>query len=157
MKTLPLITVIVPVYNVEKYLRECIDSILAQTYPNVELILVDDGSKDNSGKICDEYATTNPNVIVIHSKNGGLSAARNKGLDKARGEFIMFVDSDDFIDSNTIDALYELYCCYGADVVGSQLSTTTTDGSLIGVDDRMTQDVVTYPAKQVARPAQNFT
>lgn len=151
MKTVPLITVIVPVYNVEKYLHDCIDSILAQTYPNVELILVNDGSKDNSGKICDQYASIHPNITVIHSKNGGQSAARNKGLDQAHGEFIMFVDSDDFIDNNTIETLYDLHCNYGADVVGSQLSMCTTDGKLICVDDRLTQDVATYTAEQALK------
>lgn len=91
------ISVIVPVYNVEKYLKRCVDSILNQSYKDFELILVDDGSKDSSGKICDEYGQTDSRVKVIHKKNGGVSAARNTGLKFATGEYIMFVDSDDTI------------------------------------------------------------
>ena len=92
-----LLSVIVPVYNVERYLARCIDSILQQSYRNLELILVDDGASDSSGAICDEYAQKDPRVNVIHKENGGLSSARNAGLDAAKGEFISFVDSDDWI------------------------------------------------------------
>lgn len=94
---LPLVSVIVPIYGVEAYLNRCVDSILAQTYRNLEIILVDDGSPDRCGKICDEYAITDKRVKVIHRKNGGLSAARNSGLNIARGEYIICVDSDDWI------------------------------------------------------------
>ncbi|MDE6277480.1 MAG: glycosyltransferase [Muribaculaceae bacterium] len=94
----PLVSVIIPVYNVEKYLGECVDSILAQTYPNIEIILVDDGCKDASGKICDEYAAMHPEKIrVIHKTNGGVSSARNAGIEIAKGNFIGFIDSDDTI------------------------------------------------------------
>lgn len=93
----PLISVIVPVYKVEKYLEKCIDSILAQTYKNLEIILVDDGSPDRCGQICDEYAQKDNRVKVIHKENGGLSDARNAGIDVAKGDFISFVDSDDYI------------------------------------------------------------
>lgn len=103
-----LISIIVPVYNVENYLRECVDSILAQTYSNIEVILIDDGSKDNSGKICDEYAEKDKRVEVIHKENGGLSEARNTGLNRAKGEWIAFVDSDDFIDNSMLDTLINL-------------------------------------------------
>lgn len=92
-----MISVIVPVYNVEPYLRECIESILGQTYRDFELILVDDGSPDNCGAICDEYAARDPRIRVIHQENGGLSAARNAGLDVAKGEYVAFVDSDDLL------------------------------------------------------------
>ena len=91
------ISVIVPVYKTEAYLKRCVDSILASTYKNIELILVDDGSPDNSGKICDEYAERDARVKVIHKTNGGLSSARNAGLDAATGDYITFVDSDDYI------------------------------------------------------------
>ena len=91
------ISVIVPVYKVEKYLNKCVDSILVQTYDNFELILVDDGSPDNCGQICDEYAQKDSRVKVIHKENGGLSSARNAGLDVATGDYIGFVDSDDYI------------------------------------------------------------
>ena len=94
----PLISVIVPIYKVESYLRECVDSILDQTHRNLEVILVDDGSPDACPAICDEYAARDARVRVIHKTNGGLSDARNAGLDVARGEWIGFVDSDDVVD-----------------------------------------------------------
>lgn len=93
----PLISVIVPVYNVEKYLRDCVDSILNQTYENFELILVDDGSPDSSGKMCDAFAEKDKRIIVLHKENGGLSDARNKGIELARGTYITFIDSDDIV------------------------------------------------------------
>lgn len=98
-----VLSIIVPVYNVEKYIRNCINSILSQTFKDFELILVDDGSLDGSGKICDEYALTDVRVVVIHKKNGGLSSARNAGLDIAKGRYITFVDSDDSIALDTYD------------------------------------------------------
>lgn len=104
----PLISVVVPVYNVEEYLAKCIDSILAQTYENLELILVDDGSKDNGGKICDEYAQKDARVIVVHQKNKGLSGARNTGLQLVKGEFLAFVDSDDWIEPDMFSTLIGL-------------------------------------------------
>ncbi len=93
----PKISVIVPVYNVERYLPRCIDSILAQTFTDFELLLIDDGSKDSSGEICDEYASKDSRVRVFHKENGGVSSARNLGLDNARGEWIAFCDSDDWV------------------------------------------------------------
>ncbi len=93
---MPKYSFIIPVYNVEKYLRECIDSILSQTYKDYEIILVDDGSKDSSGSICDEYAEKNEAVRVIHQENAGLSMARNNGVKASLGEFIIFLDSDDY-------------------------------------------------------------
>lgn len=94
---MPLISVIVPVYNVEKYIHRCVDSILSQTFRDFELILVDDGSPDNCGAICDDYAEKDSRVVVIHQQNGGLSSARNAGLDIAVGEYILFCDSDDYV------------------------------------------------------------
>ena len=90
----PLISVIIPVYEVEAYLHKCIDSVIGQTYRELEIILVDDGSPDNCGDVCDEYAAVDSRIKVIHKQNGGLSDARNAGLDAASGEFIGFVDSD---------------------------------------------------------------
>lgn len=95
-------SIIIPVYNVEKYLNECIESVMKQDYPNYEVILVDDGSTDSSGKICDVYAEKHTNVSVIHKKNGGLSDARNVGLNNAQGEYIVFVDSDDWIEPDSL-------------------------------------------------------
>lgn len=94
---MPQISVIVPVYNVEKYLHRCVDSILTQTFSDFELILVDDGSPDNCGKICDEYVQKDKRIKVVHKKNGGLSSARNAGMKVATGEYILFCDSDDFV------------------------------------------------------------
>lgn len=102
----PLISVIVPVYKVEQYINRCVDSILVQSYKNLEVILVDDGSPDNCGKICDEYAAKDRRVKVIHQKNGGLSAARNAGLNIARGDYFAFVDSDDCIHREMYERLY---------------------------------------------------
>lgn len=101
------ISVIVPVYNVENYLHECVDSILRQTYSNIEVILVDDGSKDKSGSICDEYLEKDSRIKVIHKENAGLGYARNSGLDIASGEYVTFVDSDDYIEENMIKKLYQ--------------------------------------------------
>lgn len=102
----PKISIIVPVYNVEKYLHVCINSILNQNFSDFELILVNDGSKDNSGQICDEFAKEDSRISVIHKKNGGLSSARNAGIDVAKGEYIGFVDSDDWIDKEMYEILY---------------------------------------------------
>ncbi|MBQ9408769.1 MAG: glycosyltransferase family 2 protein [Clostridia bacterium] len=96
---MPLISVIVPAYKVEKYLHRCVDSILAQSYPNIEVLLVDDGSPDRCPQICDEYARQDARVRAIHKPNGGLSDARNAGMDSARGEYIAFVDGDDYVDA----------------------------------------------------------
>ncbi len=101
-----LISVIVPIYGVEKYLEECLKSIINQTYTNLEIILVDDGSPDNCGKICDEYLKKDNRIKVIHKNNGGLSDARNAGLDIANGEYIAFIDSDDCINEEFIQKLY---------------------------------------------------
>lgn len=95
-----MISIIVPIYKVEKYLRRCIDSLIYQDYLNIEIILVDDGSPDNCGTICDEYAQKDKRIKVIHQQNGGLSAARNAGIDVAQGNYLMFVDSDDWVEKN---------------------------------------------------------
>ena len=97
----PIISVIVPVYKVENYIRRCLDSLVAQTYRHLEILLVDDGSPDSSGAICEEYAEKDSRIKVIHKENGGLSSARNAALDVATGDYIAFVDSDDWIDLNT--------------------------------------------------------
>ncbi len=103
----PKVTVIVPVYKAEKYLPECIESVLAQTFTDFELILVDDGSPDNSGKICDEYAARDSRIRVFHNPNGGVTSARNHGVKRSRGEWIMFVDSDDKLFSHALRELTE--------------------------------------------------
>ena len=110
------ISVIVPVYKVEKYLNKCVDSIINQTYKNLEIILVDDGSPDNCGKICDEYAKKDSRIKVIHKENGGVSSARNAGLDVVTGDYIGFVDSDDWIEPDMYEFLIKLVDIYNADV-----------------------------------------
>lgn len=111
-----LISVIIPVYNVERYLEKCVDSVLGQTYKVIEVILVDDGSTDRSSQICDEYGNRDRRVIVVHQKNGGLSAARNKGLSLATGDIIYFLDSDDFIVEDALETLYKNMMEYQADI-----------------------------------------
>lgn len=111
-----LITVIVPVYNVEKYLERCVESIINQTYKNLEIILVDDGSTDNSGNICDEYAKKDSRIIVIHKENGGQATARNMALDIAKGKYIAFADSDDWVDISIYEKLYNALICNNANI-----------------------------------------
>ena len=116
---MPSISVIVPVYKVEQYLPACVGSILAQTFSDFELILVDDGSPDNCGAMCDAYAEQDPRVRVIHQENGGLSAARNSGIDIAQGEYITFVDSDDLITPQFLNCLYQTAKVQNAEIVTS--------------------------------------
>ncbi len=117
MENQALISVIIPVYNVETYLRECVDSVLKQTYQNFEIILVDDGSTDSSGDICDEYAGDDERICVIHQKNGGLSVARNTGLAEAKGKYIYFLDSDDYIDETALKKLFDIAEKNNSDIV----------------------------------------
>ncbi len=127
----PLVTVVVPIYNVEKQLRRCVDSILNQTYRNLEIILVDDGSPDNCPQICDEYAKLDSRVKVIHKVNAGLGMARNTGIDNATGEYIYFCDSDDYIDVDTIKECCELAEKENADLVCFGHSEEMADGKVI--------------------------
>lgn len=113
----PLVSVVVPVYNVETYLTECVDSIVGQTYGNLELLLIDDGSKDSSGEICDDYAAKDHRVRVIHKENGGVSSARNLGIDQAQGEYLVFVDSDDRIDPTMVEKMVNAITRYRTDLV----------------------------------------
>jgi glycosyltransferase involved in cell wall biosynthesis len=111
-----LVSIVVPVYNIEKYISSCIDSILSQSYNNIELIIVDDGSTDKSGKICDNYKAGNKNIIVIHKDNSGLSDARNVGISIANGNLIAFVDGDDIIHPLYIESLYNILIEGNADI-----------------------------------------
>lgn len=111
-----LISIVVPVYNVEKYLKKCVESIFLQTYSNYELILVDDGSTDNSGKICDDFFEKDTRVKVIHQTNQGLSGARNTGIAEAKGEYITFIDSDDYVQDIYLEKLLEMIITYDADM-----------------------------------------
>lgn len=124
------VSVIVPVYNVEKYINKCVDSVLSQTYSNIEVILVDDESPDNCPEICDLYKEQDKRVKVIHKKNGGLGFARNSGLAEASGDYVLFVDSDDYIDPNMIKRLYDKLKETGSDTVFCGLSRSYKDGSV---------------------------
>lgn len=130
MSDLPLISVIVPVYNVEKYLDKCIQSIADQTYRNLEIILVDDGSPDRCGAICDEWAARDSRIKVIHKRNAGSGAARNSGLDIARGELIGMVDSDDYIAPQMYEHLYSLME-NGADIAECAITETENDDLIL--------------------------
>ena len=110
------VSIIIPVYKVEKYLRKCLDSVIAQTYKNIEIILVDDGSPDNCGSICDEYAHKNSYMRVIHQRNQGQAAARNNAVKLATGNLILFIDSDDFVETDCVEYLVTLQQKYNADV-----------------------------------------
>ena len=112
----PIISVVIPVYNVEKYLRKCLDSVVNQSFRDIEIILVDDGSTDNSGKICDEYAQNDTRILVIHQENQYVGIARNNGMDIARGEYLIFLDSDDYFDPQLLESLYERALETGADI-----------------------------------------
>lgn len=117
----PILSVIVPVYNVERYLDKCIRSIVGQTYTNLEIILVDDGSTDHCGKICDEWSCKDSRIKVLHKKNGGLVSARKTGLKAAEAEYIAYVDSDDWIEENMYKCMMELILCDHSDIVTSGL------------------------------------
>ena len=132
----PLISIIVSVYNVEAYLAKCVDSILAQTYTNLEIILVNDGSSDGCGRICDEYAKQDKRIKVIHKQNGGLSDARNVAIDVATGEFITFIDSDDYVTDDYIMTLYSLIEKYECKV-SIALYNTFVEGSKPKVVNRV--------------------
>lgn len=131
MKDLPLISVIVPVYKVEQYLDQCIRSIVEQTYRNLEIILVDDGSPDNCGAICDAWAAKDERIRVIHQNNSGGGAARNAALDAASGELISFVDSDDYISRDMLEYLYSLLKL-GADIAECGYLQTEDDNAVFG-------------------------
>lgn len=129
------ISVIIPVYNVQKYLSRCLMSVITQTYNQLEIILIDDGSTDNSGKICDEYAKNDARISVIHKKNGGLSDARNVGIEKATAKYITFIDSDDYIHPNFIEKMYDLIIQYDADIVSvSSKSTSKAENIFVHSD-----------------------
>jgi glycosyltransferase involved in cell wall biosynthesis len=123
MEKQPLISIIVPVYKVEKFLSKCVDSILNQTYRNIEIILIDDGSPDNSPAICDEYAEKDNRIKVIHQRNAGQAGARNAGLAICRGEYIAFVDSDDYIEPNMMEAMLNAAVNNDCDIVRCNCAT----------------------------------
>lgn len=124
-----LVSIIVPIYNVQQYIHRCLDSIINQTYKNIEIILVDDGSPDRCGEICDEISLKDSRIKVIHKINGGLSDARNVGLDNATGDYICFIDSDDYIEYDYIESMLNKAIKYSADLVVSNFKYVYEDGS----------------------------
>ena len=134
-----LISVIVPVYNVENYLDKCIESIVNQTYKNLEIILVDDGSLDSSSKICDEWAVKDNRIKVIHKTNGGVSSARNEGLKNANGDFIAFVDSDDWLELNMYEKLISKQKETNTDIVFSGYNMII-DGKTWNINESVKSD-----------------
>ena len=128
------ITVIVPVYNVENYLEKCLDSLINQTYKNIEIIVINDGSTDNQGEICQEYAQKDNRIVYIEKENGGLSDARNVGLDKMTGSYVTFIDSDDWIEQDYIETLYKKIVEYQADIaVGNYILTMKMRKHIISI------------------------
>lgn len=145
---MPALSIIVPVYKTEKYLPKCIDSILAQTFVDFELILIDDGSPDHCGEICDEYALKDGRIIVIHQENKGVSAARNAGLDIARGEYIGFVDSDDWIEPEMYEILVTTMVAKSTDVVICGCTQRNGNGDFLLLDF---QSEGTYTQEQLLK------
>ena len=126
----PLISIILPIYNIEQYLARCMEAVLGQTYENLEVLMVDDGSPDNCPAMCDAYAAKDPRVKALHKKNGGLSDARNYGIEHAEGEYIACIDPDDYVDSDYIEYLYSLIEKYGTRMSICQHMTEFDNGSV---------------------------
>lgn len=141
----PLISIIVPVYKVEDYIDQCINSILHQSYKNWELILVDDGSPDTCGSICDDFATKDKRIKVIHKENGGLSDARNAGINIARGNYITFIDSDDYIHEDYLKDMIDIVLMYQADIVQVGYTNET---SLLGNSSNLQEDMVIFKPEE---------
>ncbi len=126
----PLISVIIPVYKTGEYLEKCLQSVINQTYKNTQIILVDDGSPDKSGELCDKLAMNDSRIVVLHKENGGLSSARNEGLNIAKGDFVSFVDSDDYIDENMFNDLYLLLAEHNAQIACCGIERVSENGHL---------------------------
>lgn len=141
------ISVIVPIYNVEKYLEKCLNTIISQTYKNLEIILIDDGSNDNSGIICDEYAKKDKRIIVIHQKNTGVSSARNKGLKIASGDYIGFIDPDDYIQKNMYEIMLNNILESKSDICICGIKRITEDGIIANITKK--QEIREYTKKEI--------
>lgn len=156
------ISIVVPVFNAEGYIRECLDSLIQQTYWNIEIILIDDGSTDNSGKICDEYMKKDSRINVFHIKNSGPSAARNYGLKKITGDYLMFVDADDWIEQDTVKICYETITKENGDVLLFNLCKVNNDfrkdcrtlgrgnKRFRGTEIQYLEEVLVIPEKRIA-------
>lgn len=131
MNVQPLISIVVPVYNVKQFLTKCLNSIISQTYSNLEIIVVDDGSTDGSATICDDYAKKDKRISVIHKENGGLASARNAGIDVAKGTYIGFVDSDDYIEPYMYEKLLQAILKYSCNIAVCGINYVFDDGEVI--------------------------
>lgn len=142
-----MISIIVPVYKVEPYIRRCVNSLLAQTYKDLEIILVDDGSPDNCPVICDEYAQKDHRIKVLHKENGGLSSARNSGMDICKGEYIGFIDSDDYVEPKMYENLMRVIEVQNADIAMCGCKIVSESGEIIG-NDNFEENAV-YPIDEI--------
>lgn len=131
-----MISIIIPIYNVEKYLEKCLDSILNQTYKNLEIILIDDGSTDNSPNICNSYCEKDKRIKIIHKNNEGVSSARNKGIELSKGKYIVFIDSDDYVSNEHIEVLYDCIISNNVDLVISNLIDISEDGIILNNEEK---------------------
>lgn len=147
----PLVSIIVPVYNVELYLEKCVISLLVQTYKNIEIILSDDGSTDNSSFICDLFAEKDDRVRVIHKANGGLSDARNAGLDIILGEYVVFVDSDDYLEPEAIEILLQVAIQKQSCITHMKSYIVGSDYTIIADQSKGTRKVVTYTSEEYVK------
>ena len=143
----PLITVVIPVYNVKSYMSECIESVIGQTYRNMQVILVDDGSTDGSGEMCDEFASRDARIRVIHTENHGLAAARNVGIENASGEYITFLDSDDWVEPDTFESLLKTALKYEADITAAGMSAEYV-GMTVGANKK-SDEVKVYRGEEI--------
>lgn len=153
-KNKPIVSVIIPCYNVEKYLDRCMDSVVNQSYGNLEIILVDDGSPDSSGQMCDDWAKKDKRVKVVHKANGGLGFARNSGLEHATGEYVAFIDSDDYIDTTMYDKLVSQALTTNSDIVYCGHIKQMHDGSEREIADFPV--VTTFEREQLLQLSQGF-
>ena len=129
-----IVSIVIPVYNVQNYLRECINSVIFQTYSQLEIILVDDGSTDQSGSICDEYESKDNRIIAYHKKNGGLSDARNYGIERSHGKYLYLLDSDDYINRKTIEIMLHYMDKYNADLIAGGIQFISEEGKQLETD-----------------------
>lgn len=143
-----LVSIIVPVYNMMEYLQKCVDSLIGQSYKNIEIILVNDGSTDDSGALCDELAKKDSRIRVIYKSNGGLSSARNAGLDIAQGDYISFVDSDDFLNTATIEKMAQCMQTYDCDIVCVKSNIIDSKGNITHTFSNNTNQVEILKSKQ---------
>ena len=130
------ISIIIPIYNVEKYLEKCLNTIINQTYKNLEIILIDDGSTDNSSTICDEYCEKDKRIKVIHKNNEGVSSARNKGIELSKGKYIVFIDPDDYVTDEHVEVLYDCIISNNVDLVISNLIDINEDGIILNNEEK---------------------